>query len=481
VSFIKAKITHEYALFSIFQYFLLKKICCSLISVYTLRAMSIVIIMYLLAILAVVYFSKHSNRREEYFIANRSLSAWQVGASIAAAITEPLSVLFMFGVTYLFGGAGVGLYITYIITASLLALIAPRVHTEARQSGALTISDLIYAKLGRYSELCYALIASLFAFGTIVTLYSAGVTIVGEVADVRPTVIVIAFFLITLLYVLIGGYRSVVRTDVLQFVLMLVVFGSIALAATSVGTIERAPGTWFAGAFWMFAPVLLFQNITKPAAWLPVMAARSPEVAKRGVFYGALMQLVLIAPIVAASLTLRSTYPDADPMSALFALLSSEFGVLAFTAVAVAFLAAFMSSLDTALLFIGGTLVRSARRVTGEMSGIRVVILSVAALAIALALVTPDFLALIMNIVPLIGVSTLPLFLAIFAREVHSKHEDMVVGISMIAGVVAFAYLFIYPPAQYIVNIVPALLPIGLYVLWRSTFPHRTTGKREGV
>jgi SSS family solute:Na+ symporter len=168
------------------------------------------------------------------------------------------------------------------------------------------------------------------------------------------------------LYVGISGFRSVVRTDILQLILMY--GGFLILLPAALAHTDGLSGLWSAlppenrswdgGLGWQTVVVwylIAMQTVVEPAFYQRVFAARSPRVARTGVLVSVAMWIVFDFLTVFTGLAARVLLPDlADPMSAypsLAALVLSPWAAALFT---LGLFATVMSTLDS-YLFIAAT------------------------------------------------------------------------------------------------------------------------------
>lgn len=177
----------------------------------------------------------------------------------------------------------------YYLAAILFALVlAPRL----RRTGAMSIPDMLRSAYGRGAALTGA--AAIYALALPVAYTLMLATLVQQITGwhVLPATLVgIAF---SALYVSFSGFRAVVRTDALQFVLMyggFLVLLPAALAHTGglAGLWASLPAThrtldgglgWQAIVVWY---LIALQTMVEPAFYQRVFAARTPAVARRGV------------------------------------------------------------------------------------------------------------------------------------------------------------------------------------------------------
>ncbi len=179
-----------------------------------------------------------------------------------------------------------------------------------------------------------------------------------------PSVILGTF--VTTVYLVTGGFRSDVYTDVLEFFLMFLGFGVILpYAVTQYGgwsfLVEHLPPghlTWHGGASPQFIIVWFFialWTLVDPSFHQRCYAARSGTVARNGILWSVLFWVVFDAMTATVGLYARAVLPGLDQPVMAFPLLGEALlPPVAKGLFFVGMLATIMSSLNT-LAFISGT------------------------------------------------------------------------------------------------------------------------------
>ncbi len=277
------------------------------------------IILYLIGLLYVGFRRQAKGSSEEDFIVGgRQLT---LPAFVATLVTTWYGGILGVGeFTYLYGLSNWVVFgLPYYLFAILFAIfLAPRV----REARLLSIPDQLYRHYGKSS----GIIGAIHTF--FMTLPAPYVLMVGFMIQVITgwslwiSVLLGAFF--SIIYVFTGGFRSVVRTDKLQFVLM---FGGFLLMfielVTRVGGISFLKANlpplhltlhggnsaqyiivWFFIALW---------TLIDPGFHQRCYAARSPAVARRGILLSVLFWLVFDFLTTSTGLYARALLTDIQP------------------------------------------------------------------------------------------------------------------------------------------------------------------------
>jgi SSS family solute:Na+ symporter len=165
--------------------------------------------------------------------------------------------------------------------------------------------------------------------------------------------------LFSLFYVHLGGFRSVVRTDIFQFALMFAGFGILLIfLVTGYGGLEFIKNsvpethlTWHGGnSGWYIAIwyVIALATLIEPAFYQRCYAARSASVARNGIFWSILFWVVFDFLTTSCGLYARALLPDlGNPIASYPALAAAVLPAGLLGLFALALLATVMSTVDS--------------------------------------------------------------------------------------------------------------------------------------
>ncbi|MBT4622639.1 MAG: hypothetical protein HOB97_01165 [Verrucomicrobia bacterium] len=207
---------------------------------------------YLLGVFVLAWLSSRVRRKKEfvgeYFLGGRSLGLWAFALTFAATSSSGGSFMGFPSLVYTHGWV-LALWIASYMLVPLvgMGLLGKRVNRLARQSGAVTIPDLIKARfrsdsVGMIATLLvlffmfFYLLAQFKAGSKIMTtllqdvaIYQSAVNVVGSAIDGLPWIgnaepdyvlCLLVFAFSVIVYTAFGGFRAVVWTDVMQGIVM---------------------------------------------------------------------------------------------------------------------------------------------------------------------------------------------------------------------------------------------------------------------
>ncbi|MBT6147450.1 MAG: hypothetical protein HOH74_18580, partial [Gemmatimonadetes bacterium] len=255
----------------------------------------------LLLVLGVVGYRKRLGESEEdYFLAGRG-QGWVVSSlTIMATFFSSFALLGAPGMVYRDGVVFALFSLNVPVAGVAIYLLGARIRRIGRQHGYLTPADMIadHYQSPVSLRLLVALVGLLYAIPYVVIQIQAGGILSQQLFPGRDAFETGACLLaaITMVYVAVGGMRSVAWTDVLQGGLLV---AGMLLAGIAVVNVLGGPGPFFAavaklppkslsapGTTGRWTPELLFTaslfaslgSMIQPAQWMRFYAARSDDV-----------------------------------------------------------------------------------------------------------------------------------------------------------------------------------------------------------
>lgn len=349
----------------------------------------------------------------DYYVGGRSLGGIAIGLSFFATYSSTNSFVGFAGQAYSYGLPWL-LLAPFAVLFCLIAWawIAPRLRDFTASLNSFTIPDFIGFRFGSHAARILAALILLFASFLYTTAVFKGIGNLLEAFLEIPYALAIAVvFVIVVVYTTMGGFISVVRTDVVQGVVMS--FAAIFLFA---GTVRAAGGISSFAAVqdqpygkelfsWNGAlpfPVLLgiivagtIKSMVEPRQLSRFYALEDQRAARRGMWVSTLLFLLVYSLIVPIGIYARRILPAgiSDTDRIIPALLSdvTVFHPALSAFLLLAMVAAAMSSLDSVLLVMASTcerdLVGSWRQAVSERSTLRATRVYIFLLALITALI----------------------------------------------------------------------------------------------
>ncbi len=313
----------------------------------------------------------------DYYVGGRNMGAVAIGLSFFATYSSTNSFVGFSGQAFTWGITWF-LLIPFIVGMSFLAwvVIAPRLRQQTEELGSLTIPDFIGFRFGSQSARVLAAVIVLIASFFYMTAVFKGIgNLLQEFLEIPYGASIIVVFFIVVTYTMMGGFISVVKTDAVQGVIMIVA-GVLLFSGTfraaggfeAFEVLQATPSTqflfdWGGGAAVPFVLGVVFAGTVKflvePRQLSRFYALESPKAWRTGVAVSTLafaLVYCLITPVgLLARRLLDGGLTDTDLVVPGLLTMQGVFapGVAAFLLVAM--VAAAMSSLDSVLLVMAST------------------------------------------------------------------------------------------------------------------------------
>lgn len=318
---------------------------------------------------AALYYGRKGNEAgtaEGYFLANRALPWYLIGLSFYASNMSGASFVGLIGASYSHGLTVFNYEWTAALALVIFALIILPVFLRARL---FTVPEY----LGRRFEPRTRTTYSIFSLLTLLFIDMAGALYAGAIVivtglpflDLWSACILISLF--TGIYTILGGLRSVVLTDAIQAVVLIVGAGVVAAyGLIQIGGWEELvsrldnqktqlfreaddPFLPWAGIFGVVILGLYYWTFNQYFVQR-ALAARSLSEGRRGALFGGLLKLPNLFLMIVPGMVAAVLYPSLSSPDQAFPTLTFEMLPQGFRGIVLAaMLAAIMSSLDSAL------------------------------------------------------------------------------------------------------------------------------------
>lgn len=314
-----------------------------------------IIVVYLLAILTIGAWKLRMRNLEDYHLAGRSLRMIFLIGTFCATIVGASSTIGMAGLGFSIGLPGAWWMLSGTIGLLLLTLFAGKI----RSTGCYTLPQLVGSFYGERARTAASILIAVSWIGVIAVQIIASGNILSAVFGGNGTLYMVACTVVFVLYTAHGGLSSVIRTDLLQF--LIIIIGMIllfhaALNASGPGLLlsESFPTSEKMGGWEVISMLLVVGSayLVGPDMYSRLLSAQSPWEARISAFISAIVLIPLAFLITSLGIFSRSLYPTISPEQAIPSLLTELLSPAIEGIVAAALLAAFMSSADTSLMTV---------------------------------------------------------------------------------------------------------------------------------
>jgi len=204
-----------------------------------------IVVVYLVLVVTagVIVSRKASQNLNSYFLAGKSIPWYVLGISNASSMFDITGTMWLVTLLFVYGLKSVWIPWLWPMFNQIFLMIYLAVWL--RRSNVLTGAEWIRTRFGddRGGELSHISVV-LFALISVIGFMAYAFQGIGKFAavffpwEISPNVYALIFMTITTVYVILGGMRSVVITDIIQFIIMTIVSVFIAVIAMQKTTPE---------------------------------------------------------------------------------------------------------------------------------------------------------------------------------------------------------------------------------------------------
>jgi Na+/proline symporter len=316
---------------------------------FTAMAIYIAIITYL------GYSASRKQSSEGFLIADRNLNVLSTAASIVASKTGAGVILTFVALYYLYGISAMSIFVGVSTGYLVFIPFAVRLRQLSSVHKFYTLSDYFFHRHGKTVGLLSALAVLVVTVLLLLMQLIGGAKIFARLSGFPYSVSLTIVVVVILVYVVLGGFRAVVRTDVAQLlcIMSLIAIVAFSMARGSAGSSSLRFWSGRASPQPMSIVCFFAMGVLMPffaaELWQRVYAARDVKTIRSSLMLSALvfvligLLLAVIASIVSANL--HDIDPDMAMVEGLTRLI--PVGFLGFGLVI--FLASIMSSADSCL------------------------------------------------------------------------------------------------------------------------------------
>lgn len=406
---------------------------------------------------------------DDYILASRSVGHIATIGSLASGFRDGMGLVLWIGMAFTIGYGGLWLIFGIIFSLVVVALLGPRVRRESKANGYVTIGDLLSHELGAKTEVVLSLIIVAFsALYVAIQIYVISNLFEG-LFSLNPEISALLTVLVVGLYLYQGGYGAVVRTDVLQFFLIISLVFFPLLLRPSLDDVFRFKSLFSLDVVDQVALFLIgsLYILSGAEVWQRVFSAKNDQVVTysfpiAGVFL-LVMTLVLIFIGYGVKNLMGAGIAADDVLFKVFEVSDLSPWLLAYLAVIV--VAVSMSTLDTFAYVFSSTVIENVlpkKIVTSKMEYVRLSRFIVTFLLIVMALLSlsiTDVIKFLFDSASLLFVMA-PVFLGVVTGIIEkSKCLDRLIAISVSCGATVYIIMFVNGAFEsLIMNIVPVFV-----------------------
>ncbi len=299
---------------------------------------------------------------DDFALGGRSLGFFSSLMTLSGTFVSAVTLMVYTSFVYIYGISAAWIFVGYTLGFILFIPFALKMYRLAVVHKFYTLTDYFVFRYDRATARWIIGVIFVWYVGLLSTQLLVGSNLLFTLGDIPVAWAKLGMILSVLIYLIVGGFGSVVKTDIFQFLVIFLVLILVALTIQSGGDVPKEMYRPFhAGPVRIVAFLLL--GILTPFAtqdyWQKVFAMKNETVIKQSFGVGAAVNILLTVALTYVGLIARAQFPAVGAVENEHAemmvlrtfteLVPPEFQV----AVLIAFFAAILSTSDTYLFLLG--------------------------------------------------------------------------------------------------------------------------------
>jgi len=351
----------------------------------------IAIAIFVVILILVGYYYRTRRTAEDFFIAKRKASVRQVVSSTFTVIGAG-EIVTLTAFAYIYGLSGVSLFVGLSLGLLTVAILSKRIRHKSSEYKPYTITDYIRKFVGSKSEKI-SIVLSLITFGSIlvIQLVVGGLLISALLSWPYISSVLLIGFVIAV-YLTLGGFNSVLTTDVFQAVSMIVLIVALVIFYNPSGSsltqlIASTQHIIPPVDFIVLIALGFFAIVGAADVYQRIYSASSDKEAKKGMLGAGFLILVFGVLVMILGLRIFTQFPLADPNDAFTIFLTSSLSPLIIAILSVFIISSLFSTADTELFLTSilvGKLVLGKKKLESSMSKLLIWIIMLLGVLVAI-------------------------------------------------------------------------------------------------
>ena len=320
----------------------------------------IIIILYFALLIVIGLFTAKGESSEEFLIGGRAIKTFQSMASVGSSLVGAGMLLSYVALVLTYGAGAIWLFIGYIFGFFIFYRFAEYIYPLSQKYRFYTLPDFFYHRFGKRTGFLSAIVVVLICLGWIAVNFIGGGKIIETYTGFDFNYSTIVVGVIISIYLILGGFKAVVRTDAIQFIGLLVL-SVLLIYLLSNYSLQLSPADLNIfhisfGELLSFFLVGVIVPLASAELWQRIYAVESVQTFKKSMIWLAVLLVIVGIVLLFIGLIIRNEIPAANPDTALVdgfsALLPAGLTGLA----VVVFYSTIMSSADSYLFAVSSSI-----------------------------------------------------------------------------------------------------------------------------
>ena len=287
----------------------------------------IFIAIYFIVILVVGFWSGHKEEKEDYLIAGRKLRSFEATTTIFSSRIGAAILLTYTALVYLYGLGAYWYFIGSVFGLFVFYFFGKKVKKIGDKEKFYTLSDFFFHLKGKTAGYLSAIVVIIIMFGWVVLNFTAGAKLVEAYTPINYNWSVLLIGLIIITYLIAGGFKAVVKTDIIQ---TLGIFLFFVLMIYLLVNSETKPKIVISDLFAIPTKEIInfflagfFIPMASPELWQRVYAIKNQKHFKRSLILSSVFYFIIGFILLMIGLVIRTEITDISADTALIVGFSS--------------------------------------------------------------------------------------------------------------------------------------------------------------
>jgi len=402
----------------------------------------ILILIYFIVLLVIGYLTSRKESKEDFLIGERKLGSLSTMATINASKTGSILMIFV-ALVFLWGFSALWYFIGMVLGVIIFLPFALKLKENSKHRF-YTLADYFKYNFGKKAAVFASLLTIFIMFGFLILNLIAGTKIFVFFTSWPFWICSIIMIVIVMFYLLLGGFKAVVKTDILQYSAMIFILAMLALILFKGALIPASEWYFFRadiGTMLGFFIIGTLFPFASPDMWQRVYSSKDKRTLRNGILSAALVYAVFAFLLGLVALTVKAQFPGIDPDLALIHGFGNLLPAGLLGLALVLLFSAIMSSIDTYIFTAASAAVQDFfkldKKKTVKYIRNTILIMSVLALIIAIlihSLVIGSYIFVSFMVI---------LAVAVISTWIKKTIKQRTLIIEMIVGVIGLAVFLI--------------------------------------
>ncbi|MFA4887042.1 MAG: sodium:solute symporter family protein [Candidatus Nanoarchaeia archaeon] len=269
--------------------------------------------LYIAIVIGIGIFASRKESEEGFMIADRGVHGFQLAATMSAGFFDGATLSIFIAYVFGYGLSALWLFVGLALGFLLLKFFAPRIKAKADELKVYTMPEYFFHVFGKKNGMLFSFILILQFFGLLIVNLIVSGKVLTHVFGISYFLAVAIGGLIVLCYLLLAGFKAVVRTDHFQLFIMFLMsigVGIFLFKGTSFTSVELNVTRLGLGNIIGFLCIGAFSVVVAPDLWQRIFAAKDTVQLNRGLKIAAFILLILGICVSVVGLATKQAFPN---------------------------------------------------------------------------------------------------------------------------------------------------------------------------